>query len=91
MYAIRSYYVWKAMHFDFGRSFYFQDQVTTLIGGRLGVTMTLGGLALGFALLIAIPLGVIAAIKRDTWVVITSYSIHYTKLYEATFCASSRR
>ena len=61
-------WLWKAVHFDFGRSFYFQDQVTTLIGGRLGVTMTLGGLSLAFALLIAIPLGVLAAIKRDTWV-----------------------
>ncbi|MGE4528575.1 MAG: ABC transporter permease [Rhodospirillaceae bacterium] len=58
----------RALHFDFGRSFYFQDQVTTLIAGRLGVTMALGGLALGFALLVAIPLGVIAAIKRDTWI-----------------------
>lgn len=61
-------WLWKAMHLDFGRSFYFQDQVTTLIAGRLGVTMTLGGLALAFALAIAIPLGVLAAIKRDTWV-----------------------
>ncbi len=61
-------WLWKALHFDFGRSFYFQDQVTTLIGGRLGVTMALGGLALAFALAIAIPLGVIAAIKRDTWI-----------------------
>lgn len=61
-------WLWKALHFDFGRSFYFQDQVTTLIGGRLGVTMTLGGLSLAFALVIAIPLGVIAAIKRDTWI-----------------------
>jgi peptide/nickel transport system permease protein len=42
--------------------------VTTLIGGRLGVTMTLGGLALAFALAVAIPLGVVAAIRRDTWV-----------------------
>ncbi len=58
----------KALRFDFGRSFYFQDQVTTLIAGRLGVTMSLGGLALGFALAVAIPLGVVAAIKRDTWV-----------------------
>lgn len=61
-------WLWKALHLDFGRSFYFQDQVTTLIAGRLGVTMTLGGLALLFALAVAIPLGVIAAIKRDTWV-----------------------
>ncbi len=56
------------MRLDFGRSFYFQDQVTTLIAGRLGVTMALGGLALAFALALAIPLGVIAAINRDTWI-----------------------
>ncbi|SBW06422.1 putative peptide transporter permease subunit: membrane component of ABC superfamily [uncultured Alphaproteobacteria bacterium] len=61
-------WLWRALHLDFGRSFYFQDQVTTLIGGRLGVTMTLGGLALAFALAVAIPLGVVAAIRRDTWV-----------------------
>ena len=40
----------------------------SLIGERLPVTLTLGAIALSVATLVAIPLGVIAAIKQDTWI-----------------------
>jgi len=61
-------WLWGAVQLDFGRSYYFQDTVMGLISERLPVTLTLGGLALGLATIVAIPLGVIAAIKQDTWV-----------------------
>jgi peptide/nickel transport system permease protein len=51
-----------------GNSFFFQESVYNLIAGRLPITLGLGGLALAIALLVAIPLGVVAAVRRDTWV-----------------------
>ncbi|KTT12215.1 ABC transporter permease [Pseudomonas oryzihabitans] len=55
-------------HLDLGRSFFFQESVRDLIATRLPITLTLGAIALAVALLLAIPLGVLAAVKRDTWV-----------------------
>ncbi len=52
---------------DFGESYYFQLPASEVIGERLPVTMTLGGLALGFAVVLAIPLGVLAAVRPNTW------------------------
>ena len=57
-----------AVRLDFGRSFYFQNTVMELIGERLPVTLKLGGVALLLAVVVAIPLGVLAAIYRDSWV-----------------------
>jgi ABC-type dipeptide/oligopeptide/nickel transport system permease component len=58
---------WRALHLDFGRSYYFPGSVIDLVRTRLPVTLMLGGCALAIALLVAIPLGVLAAIYRDTW------------------------
>jgi peptide/nickel transport system permease protein len=58
----------RALHGDFGESPYFNVPVTDLIGGRMGVTMTLGVCALLFAIVLAIPLGVLAAIRPNTWI-----------------------
>jgi len=58
----------SALKGDLGRSFYFNEAVTDLISGRLKTTMTLGACALGFALVFAIPLGVVAALKPNTWI-----------------------
>lgn len=57
-----------AAHFDFGRSFYFRDSVASLIAERLPVTLTLGAISLALALLVAVPLGVIAAVGRGGWI-----------------------
>ena len=58
----------SALRLDFGRSFYFQNTVMELVGERLPVTLKLGGIALLLAVIVAIPLGVLAAIYRDSWV-----------------------
>jgi peptide/nickel transport system permease protein len=58
---------WNALHLDFGKSYFFPDTVMNLVRARLPITLTLGGCALGLALLVAIPLGVLAAVFRDTW------------------------
>lgn len=57
-----------ALHFDFGRSFYFRDSVASLVVQRMPVTLILGAISLTVALLIAIPLGVVAAVHRGGWI-----------------------
>ena len=51
---------------DLGRSYLFREPVANLIRARLPVTLTLGLVGLGFALLIALPLGVMAALNEGT-------------------------
>jgi len=58
----------KAVGGDFGVSPYFNQPVENIIGGRLGITMTLGGCALVFAICLAVPMGVLAAIRPNTWI-----------------------
>jgi len=58
----------RALGGDFGVSPYFNQPVEKIIGGRLGITMTLGGCALAFAICLAIPMGVLAAIRPNTWI-----------------------
>jgi peptide/nickel transport system permease protein len=55
-----------ALRGDLGRSFKTGDPVATLIRDRLGATLQLTGSALAFALVVAIPLGVLAAVRRNT-------------------------
>lgn len=67
---VTQFFEWltAAAQLDFGRSFYFQNTVMELIGERLPVTLKLGGVSLLLAVVVAIPLGVLAAIYRDTWI-----------------------
>ncbi len=53
---------------DLGRSLYEQGRVTDLILMRLPATLELTLAAMGVALLIAFPLGIIAAVKRHSWI-----------------------
>lgn len=53
---------------DLGLSFRQRADVRDLILERLPLTMTLAGIAFAISLLIAIPLGIVAAVKRNTWV-----------------------
>ncbi len=57
-----------ALRLDFGRSFYFQNTVMELVAERLPITLKLGAVSLLLAVVLAIPLGVLAALYRDTWV-----------------------
>jgi peptide/nickel transport system permease protein len=59
-------WLWNAAHFNFGQSYYFKLPVADLISSRLGVTMRLGLTAIVFALLVAVPLGVLAAKRPNS-------------------------
>ncbi|MFT3877901.1 MAG: ABC transporter permease [Propioniciclava sp.] len=52
---------------DFGRSWFSGTPVAAMIGPRLEVTASLVTGGLGLALLIALPLGAVAALKRRQW------------------------
>ena len=58
----------QALSGNLGYSFYFKSPVVDIIAGRLSVTMTLGICAIVFAIVLAVPLGVIAAIRPNSLV-----------------------
>ena len=53
---------------DFGTSYYFKSDVAALVLDKLPVTLQLGLLSLAFALLIAVPLGIVAALRPNSWI-----------------------
>lgn len=56
----------RAMQGDFGQSHYLKEPVANVIFERLPTTMLLGLCALVFALVLSIPLGVLAAIRPNS-------------------------
>ncbi|HEV7267139.1 MAG TPA: ABC transporter permease [Falsiroseomonas sp.] len=58
----------RAVQGDFGESFFFKDRVANLIAHRLPITLTLGLVGLGLALVVALPLGIVAAVREGSWV-----------------------
>jgi len=52
---------------DLGESFYFKMKVTQLIGQRLEPTLALATLTIAIAVLVAVPLGVMAAWRFGGW------------------------
>ncbi|MDH7799379.1 MULTISPECIES: ABC transporter permease [unclassified Beijerinckia] len=60
-------WVTSALHGDLGRSLFTSEPVSELIMDRIGVTGGLAISALLLALVVAVPLGVLAAVKANTW------------------------
>ncbi len=60
------------LHGDLGRSFRQRQDVRVLIADRLGITLQLAGMSFVISLLIAVPLGIIAAVRRNSWVDISA-------------------
>ena len=61
-------WLWSLVRGDFGTSYYFKTSVTGLVLDKLPVTLILGLLSLGFALLASVPLGVLGALYPNTWI-----------------------
>jgi peptide/nickel transport system permease protein len=59
-------WLYRAMQGDFGQSHYLKSPVADVIFERLPTTMLLGFFALTFALVLSIPLGVLAAIRPNS-------------------------
>ncbi len=62
------HWVLKLISGDLGTSIYFKTDVGPLILSKLQTTMLLALYALAFALLISVPLGVLAAIYKNSWI-----------------------
>lgn len=61
-------WLYHAIQGDFGKSHYLRADVADVIFERLPTTMLLGASALSFALILAIPLGVLAAIRPNSMI-----------------------
>jgi peptide/nickel transport system permease protein len=62
---------------DFGESFFYKKQVADIIADRAGPTLALAACTLAISVLVAVPLGVIAAYRRGTWLdrVVMGFSV----------------
>lgn len=58
----------NALQADLGDSYRQRRPVTAVIFERLPVTLTLGSLAFGLALMVAIPLGIAAGLRPNSWI-----------------------
>ena len=58
----------KLVRGNLGMSVYFKTEVGPLVLDKLGTTLWLGLAALGVALVISVPLGVLAAIYKNSWI-----------------------
>jgi len=59
-------WVWGMLRLDFGESLYFEEAVARDLATKFPITLELTVLALLIATLLAVPLGVVSAIKQDT-------------------------
>ena len=58
----------RALQGDFGESYFFRERVAKLIGERIPITMSLGLTGLAIALVVGLPLGILAAVREGSWV-----------------------
>ena len=73
------YVLWvgKVVTGDLGRSIRLNDPVTDLLAERLPISLQLAAAAMIFALLVSIPLGILAALRRNSWIdyLCTGYTV----------------
>ena len=64
------FFLWMSeiLQGNFGESFFFKKSVTSLIADRIGPTLSLAFFTIVLSVMIAVPLGVLAAYKQGTWI-----------------------
>jgi peptide/nickel transport system permease protein len=76
---ITQFFIWigKILKGDLGESFFFKKTVADLISDRVEATLSLSLFTIVLAILIAVPLGVLAAAKHGTWIdrVVMGFSV----------------
>ena len=70
-------WVWRLLHGDLGISIFTNLPVTQLIGQRIEPTLSLTVCTLILSVLVAVPLGVVAAARAGTWIdrVVMAFSV----------------
>ena len=58
----------RTLRGDLGQSLYFKTSVAELIAAKIGTTLILGVCSILFALVLSLPLGVIAALRPNSWI-----------------------
>jgi len=61
-------WVWGILHWDLGLSLEFQRPVTELINERLVMTVLLGVLTIAFTWTMAVPIGILSAVKQYSFI-----------------------
>jgi peptide/nickel transport system permease protein len=76
---IEQFFIWSAnvLSGDFGESFFFKKTVAALIGERIEPTLSLAFFTIMIAVLVAVPLGVLAAHRHGSWIdrIVMSFSV----------------
>ena len=63
-----SEWAWRLLHADLGRSIFTNLPVTTMIAQRVEPTLSLMLVTLLLSIVVAVPIGVLAAWKAGTWI-----------------------
>jgi peptide/nickel transport system permease protein len=68
--VLQQFVIWigNLLQGDLGESFFFKAEVTELIGQRVGPTLALATVTMIITVVVAVPLGVIAAWKHGSWI-----------------------
>ncbi|MDQ1183114.1 ABC transporter permease [Agrobacterium larrymoorei] len=68
--VVYQYFYWlgSVLQGDFGISLRTNQPVLELIGQKLPVTIQLALMSMFFALIIGVPIGILAAVKQNTWI-----------------------
>ncbi|MEB8341686.1 ABC transporter permease [Streptomyces endophyticus] len=61
-------WLWDTVHLDLGRSFKYSDQVVDLLASRLPSTLQLVAYATLLYVVLGVGAGILASVKRSTWV-----------------------
>jgi peptide/nickel transport system permease protein len=66
---VTQFFIWisKILRGDFGESFYFKKTVAELISDRIEPTLSLSFFTILVAIIVAVPLGVLAAKRHGSW------------------------
>lgn len=70
-------YLMNMIQGDFGTSYVYQEDALSIVLDRLPATLLLGSVSMVFAVLISVPLGILSALKRNSYIdlIISGFSV----------------
>ncbi len=67
LYVEYGHWVWRMLQLDFGVSYFYDEPISKDLLSKFPITLELTILSVLLASVVAVPMGIIAAIKQDTW------------------------